>query len=147
STADAYRAGWAGAGRGWARRLGCGRDRRAGSVRGGSGTRGVVAHCAAGASGLCERELAEPEPTTVLGIDETRLGRPRWLPVGMREDGSTRWGRIDPWKTGFVDVAGGQALLGQVDGRTVATVRAWLAARSVALRDGIATVVIDPDTG
>jgi transposase len=25
------------------------------------------------------RELAEPEPTTVLGIDETRFGRPRWF--------------------------------------------------------------------
>ncbi len=29
-----------------------------------------------------KRELAEPEPTTVLGMDETRFGRPRWLPNG-----------------------------------------------------------------
>ena len=29
-------------------------------------------------------ELVEPEPTTVLGMDETRFGRPRWLPDGRR---------------------------------------------------------------
>jgi transposase len=33
------------------------------------------------------RELAEPEPTTVLGLDETRFGRVRWLPDGVHEDG------------------------------------------------------------
>jgi transposase len=70
-----------------------------------------------------ERELAEPEPTTVLGIDETRFGRPRWLPTGVHDDGRIRWRRSDPGETGFVDLAGEQALLGQVDGRTSAAVR------------------------
>jgi transposase len=65
-------------------------------------------------------ELLEPELTTVLGMDETRLGRPRWLPDGPGEDGRIRCGRTDPWETGFVDIAGEQSLLGQVDGRTSA---------------------------
>ena len=29
-------------------------------------------------------ELTEPEPTRVLGMDETRFGRPRWLPDGVK---------------------------------------------------------------
>lgn len=60
-----------------------------------------------------ERELAEPEPTTVLGMDETRFGRPRWLPNGVHDDGRIRWRRSDPWETGFVDLTGEQALLGR----------------------------------
>ena len=75
-------------------------------------------------------ELVEPEPTTVLGMDETRFGRPRWLPEGEHPDGRVRWCRTDPWETGFVDITGDQSLLGQVDGRTSAVVQAWLAART-----------------
>ena len=41
-------------------------------------------------------ELVEPEPTTVLGMDETRFGRPRWLPDGTHADGRIRWVRTDP---------------------------------------------------
>ena len=66
------------------------------------------------------RQLAEPELTTVLGMDETRFGRPRWLPSGVHDDGRIRWRRSDPWETGFVDITGDQALMGQVDGRTSA---------------------------
>ena len=33
-------------------------------------------------------ELVEPEPVRVLGMDETRFGRPRWLPDGHA---SRRW--------------------------------------------------------
>ncbi len=61
-------------------------------------------------------ELVEPEPTAVLGMDETRFGRPRWLPDGHHDDGRIRWQRTDPWETGFIDITGDQALLGQVDG-------------------------------
>jgi hypothetical protein len=72
--------------------------------------------------------LVEPEPTTVLGMNETRFGRPRWLPDGHHdgpgEDGRIRRRRTDPWETGFVDITGSQALLGQVDGRTSAAVQA-----------------------
>jgi transposase len=62
-------------------------------------------------------ELGEPEPVRVLGMDETRFGRPRWLPDGVDdcpgEDGRRiRWVRTDPWETGFVDITGDQALLG-----------------------------------
>ena len=54
--------------------------------------------------------LAEPEPVAVLGIDETRRGKPRWecCPVTLR------WVRVDPWDTGFVDLTGDQGLLGNV---------------------------------
>jgi hypothetical protein len=70
-------------------------------------------------------ELVEPEPTTVLGMDETRFGRPRWLPDGHHDDGRVRCKRTDPWETGFVDLSGEQALWGQVDGRTSTAVKAW----------------------
>jgi transposase len=43
----------------------------------------------------------------VLGIDETRRGKPRW----QRCAASGRWVRVDPWDTGFVDLAGDQGLL------------------------------------
>jgi len=92
-------------------------------------------------------ELVEPEPVTVLGMDETRFGRPRWLPDGEHADGRIRWKRTDPWETGFVDITGDQGLLGQVDGRTSAAVQAWLAARSPEFRAGIEVVVIDPHAG
>ena len=77
--------------------------------------RAVVVHALA--------ELAEPEPVRVLGMDETRFGRPRWLPDGFHDAGRIRWQRTDPWETGFVDITGDQALLGQVDGRTGARCR------------------------
>jgi transposase len=92
-------------------------------------------------------ELVEPAPVTVLGMDETRFGRPRWLPDGEHDDGRMRWRRTDPWETGFVDIAGDQTLLGQVDGRTSAAVQAWLAARSEEFRAGVQVVVIDPHAG
>jgi transposase len=92
-------------------------------------------------------ELVEPEPTAVLGMDETRFGRPRWLPDGAHADGRVRWVRTDPWETGFVDITGDQTLLGQVDGRTSAAVQAWLAARTPAFRAGVKVVVIDPHAG
>jgi len=92
-------------------------------------------------------ELVEPEPVAVWGMDETRFGRPRWLPDGVHPDGRARWRRTDPWETGFVDITGAQALLGQVDGRTSAAVQAWLAARSPAFREAVEVVVIDPHAG
>ena len=84
--------------------------------------------------------LTEPEPTRVLGIDETRRGKPRW--EHCSETG--RWNRVDPWDTGFVDLAGAQGLLGQREGRTGATVVAWLSERTPQFRAGIAYVAIDP---
>jgi transposase len=59
----------------------------------------------------------------------------------------TAGGGTEPWETGFVDLAGGQGLLGQVDGRTTTAVRGWLAQRSPEFRDAIEVVVIDPHAG
>lgn len=67
--------------------------------------RAVVAHGAV--------ELVEPEPTTVLDMDETRFGRPRWLPDGHHDDGRIRWVRTDPRETGFVNIRGDQGLFGR----------------------------------
>jgi transposase len=84
--------------------------------------------------------LTEPAPTPVLGIDETRRGKPRW--ERCAETG--RWVRIDPWDTGFVDLAGDQGLLGQHEGRSGAAVVAWLKARTPRFRESIQYVAIDP---
>ena len=95
--------------------------------------RAVVAHAQA--------ELGEPTPTPVLGIDETRFGRPRWT------RGAGGWVRSEPWETGFVDLAGGQGLLGQVDGRATAAVRSWLEQRTPEFRAAVEVVAIDPHAG
>jgi transposase len=68
-----------------------------------------------------EVAAAEPQPTPVLGIDETRRGRPRWR--FSVEEG--RWARTDAYDTGFVDLAGDQGLLGQIEGRTSRCVIDW----------------------
>jgi len=80
-----------------------------------------------------ETVLPEPAPTPVLGIDETRRGKPSW--ECCAETG--RWLRVDPWDTGFVDLAGDQGLLGQHEGRSGAAVVAWLKARTPQFREGI----------
>lgn len=89
---------------------------------------------------LAEQMLTEPAPVRVLGIDETRRGKPRW----HRCETTGTWVRTDPWDTGFVDISGRQGMLGQRSGRTSATVVGWLHARSEAFRDGIEYVAIDP---
>jgi len=80
------------------------------------------------------------------GMDETRFrAGPRWLPDGHHDDGRVRWVRTDPWETGFVDITGDQALLGQVDmAAPVLAVKAWLAARTPVFRAGIEVVVNRP---
>lgn len=83
-------------------------------------------------------QLGDPAPTAVLGIDETRRERARWV---LTADG---WRRTDPWETGFVDLAGGQGLLGQVPGRTSQCVIDWLTARTPQFRDAIRYVALDP---
>jgi transposase len=57
--------------------------------------------------------LPEPEPTRVLGIDETRARSVRWV---LEEAG---WKRSNPWMTSFVnaDTTTPGALLGLVPGR------------------------------
>ena len=87
-----------------------------------------------------EALLAEPQPTPLLGIDETRRGKPRW----QRCTETGRWVRVYPWDTGFVDLAGEQGLLGQREGRTSAAVIDWLSERSDEFRAGVQFVAIDP---
>ena len=87
-----------------------------------------------------QAQLAEPKPTAIIGIDETRRGKPRWQRCAL----TGRWMRVDPWDTGFVDLAGDQGLLGQCEGRPGAAVIGWLSQRSAQFREGIAYVAIDP---
>jgi transposase len=84
--------------------------------------------------------LTAPEPTTVLGIDETRRGKPRWV----RDSPGESWRRVDPYDTGFVDLAGDQGLLAQREGRTSKTVVDWLHEQTPEFRKAIEFVAIDP---
>ena len=84
--------------------------------------------------------LVSPEPTAVLGIDETRRGKPRWV----RDSPDEQWRRVDPYDTGFVDLAGDQGLLGQREGRTSKTVVDWLQEQTPQFRAAIEFVAIDP---
>jgi transposase len=87
-----------------------------------------------------DRVLEEPKPTRVLGIDETRRGKPRW----QRDAATSRWVRVDPWDSGFVDLDGEQGLLGQRTGRTGAAVIGWLSERTPEFRAAVRFVAIDP---
>jgi len=87
-----------------------------------------------------ETVLTQPAPTPVLGIDEARRGQPRWQRCAQ----TGRWLRVDPWGTGFVDLAGDQGFLGQHEGRSGAAVVASLKARTPQFREGIEYVAIDP---
>jgi transposase len=85
--------------------------------------------------------LAAPLPAvTVLGIDETRRGKP----VFAQDPGTGRWGVVaDRWHTGFVDAEGTGGLLAQVEGRSATAVTDWLAAQPQAWREAITYVAID----
>ena len=87
-----------------------------------------------------EQWLPAPEPTRVLGIDETRARSVKWV---FEEDS---WKRIDPWMTSFVnaDPNCSGRLLGLTPGRSGACVSTWLGKQTQAFRDGIEVVVIDP---
>jgi hypothetical protein len=81
----------------------------------------------------------EPDPVAVLGIDETRRGKPRFAvdpETGALEQVTDRW------HTGFVDLTGNQGLLGQVEGRSAGAAGSWLAARTQQWRDGVQAVAI-----
>lgn len=89
---------------------------------------------------LANQWLPEPEPTRVLGIDETRARSVRWV---LEEAG---WTRSNPWMTSFVnaDPTLPGRLLGLTPGRSGACVIDWLALQTPAFRAGIDLVVIDP---
>jgi transposase len=83
---------------------------------------------------------AEPDPVTVLGIDEVRRGKPRW---SFDEVAGSWTTTVDRWHVGFCDLTGGQGLLAQVEGRTTTAVTGWLAARTPAWREQVKAVAID----
>jgi hypothetical protein len=83
---------------------------------------------------------AEPDPVSVLGLDEVRRGRPRW----SYDKSAQAWQAVaDRWHVGFVDLSGGQGLLGQVEGRTTQVVVDWLDARGQAWKEHVQHVAID----
>jgi transposase len=84
-----------------------------------------------------------PGPVEALGIDETRRGRPRFT---RDPDTSRSVVLADRWHTGFVDLAGGQGLLGQVEGRTADDAAYWLHQAGPAWRAQVRVVVIDMST-
>ena len=86
------------------------------------------------------RWLPEPEPTSRLGIDETRFRSVRWWLDGIT------WKRSDPWLTSFVDCTadGPGSLLGLAPGRTGGCVKDWLAEQTTAFRKAVEIVIIDP---
>ena len=89
------------------------------------------------------RWLPPPEPTPVLGIDETRARSVRWI---LDEASGGRWRRSNPWMTSFVNAeptAAGR-LLGLAPGRSGTCVKDWLEAQTQVFRDAIELVVIDP---
>jgi len=85
--------------------------------------------------------LAAPlPPVKVLGIDETRRGKPIWA----QNPDTGRWQLVcDRWHTGFVDADGTGGLLAQVEGRTSAATIAWLNAQPATWRAAITHVTID----
>lgn len=82
---------------------------------------------------------AQPEPVTVLGIDETRRGKAKY--EKCLETGKRVW--IDRFDTGLVDITGAAGLLVQVNGRAAKPVSDWLSTRDQVWLAGIAYVAID----
>ena len=88
-----------------------------------------------------EATLALPlPPVTVLAIDETRRGKPKW----EQDPATGRW-RVahDRWHTGIVDAHGTGGLLAHIDGRTAAAVSEWIRSQPDPWRQGITRVTID----
>jgi transposase len=85
------------------------------------------------------RLLTEPAAPVVLGIDETRRGKPKWI-----QGDSGKWARTERFETNFTDLSGDGRLLGQVAGRTGKAVTGWLDDRGQDWRNQVAFVAIDP---
>jgi len=88
-----------------------------------------------------EPVLAEPiPPVKVIGIDETRRGKPQW----GQDEVTGRWTVVhDRWHTAIVDADGTAGLLAHIDGRTAACVTEWLQAQPDWWREGVTHVSID----
>jgi transposase len=84
--------------------------------------------------------LTEPEPPVVLGIDETRRGKPKWI----QDPVTGAWRRTERFETNFTDLSGDGRLLGQVAGRTGNAVTGWLEDRGQDWKNHVQYVAIDP---
>lgn len=95
---------------------------------------------AAAAKAALPKQVPAVEP---LGIDESRRGKAKFRLV-PGPDGSEVWEvGAESWHIGFVDPTGGAGLLGQVEGRTAASVSVWIQAQSRQWRHAVRTVAID----
>ena len=85
--------------------------------------------------------LEQPLPqVAVLGIDETRRGKPIWA----QDPHTGRWSVVhDRWHTAIVDAAGTAGLLAHIDGRTATNVTDWLTGQPDEWRAGVTHVAID----
>jgi transposase len=84
--------------------------------------------------------LGAAEPTTTIGIDETRARSVRWLL------GEVGWRRSDPWMTSIVDLERSSrgGIIGLAPGRSGACVEGWLALQNGEFRAAVQVVAIDP---
>ena len=98
-----------------------------------------VAHAAfiAHVTPILEQELPQ---VAVLGIDETRRGKPIW----EQDPVTCRW-RIthDRWHTAIVDAAGTAGLLAHIDGRRATAVAEWLKGQADSWKEAVTHVSID----
>ncbi len=86
---------------------------------------------------ILEQELPA---VAVLGIDETRRGKPVWA----QDPVTGRWRVLhDRWHTAIVDAAGSAGLLAHIDGRTASCVTGWLAAQPDSWKKAVTHVAID----
>ena len=98
-----------------------------------------IVNAAVHAHAACALPEKDPE-VSCLGIDETRRGKARW----RWDELAGAWSAVvDRWHIGFVDLNGGNGLLGQVEGRTAASVRAWIERHDEQWRQAVAFVAID----
>ena len=91
-------------------------------------------------AGHADAVLTGPEPPAVLGIDETRRGKPKWV----KEPVTGSWARTERFETNFTSLSGQGRLLGQVAGRTGKAVTGWLDARGQDWKNQVRFVAIDP---
>ena len=92
--------------------------------------------------------LGQAEPTSMIGIDETRARSVRWTqqPDDTTAGPALTWRRSNPWMTSIVDLdrthPGG--IIGLAAGRSGACVEGWLGLQTADFRAGITVAAIYP---
>lgn len=92
--------------------------------------------------------LGQAAPTTMIGIDETRVRSVRWTQREREQVGGTTltWRRSNPWMTSIVglDRSHRGGVIGLAAGRSGACVEGWLRLQTPHFRAGITAAAIDP---